>query len=98
MAEVALRREDSLLERWFQLAERRTDVGTEVRAGLTTFMVMSYIVVVNPVILSTGATIAGLDVSFPALVTSTCLVAAVMTLAMGLWANVPFALAPGLGI
>ena len=99
MAEVALEREsESLVERWFQLTARRTDVGTEVRAGLTTFMVMSYIIVVNPVILSTGASIAGLDVSFPALVTSTCLVAAVMTLAMGLWANVPFALAPGLGI
>jgi adenine/guanine/hypoxanthine permease len=99
MAEVALERDsDSLVERWFQLTARRTDVGTEVRAGLTTFMVMSYIIVVNPVILSTGASIAGLDVSFPALVTSTCLVAAVMTLAMGLWANVPFALAPGLGI
>ncbi len=99
MAQVALQREgDSLVERLFQLTARRTDVATEVRAGLTTFMVMSYIIVVNPVILSTGASIAGLDVSFPALVTSTCLVAAVMTLAMGLWANLPFALAPGLGI
>jgi adenine/guanine/hypoxanthine permease len=99
MAEVALRREgDSVLERWFQLTARRTDVGTEVRAGLTTFMVMSYIIVVNPVILSAGATIAQQDVSFPALVTSTCLVAALMTLAMGLWGNLPFALAPGLGI
>jgi AGZA family xanthine/uracil permease-like MFS transporter len=99
MAEVALRRpSDSLLERWFHLTARRTDVGTEVRAGLTTFMVMGYIIVVNPVILTTGATIAGLDVSFPAVVTSTCLVAAIMTLAMGFWANLPFALAPGLGI
>jgi AGZA family xanthine/uracil permease-like MFS transporter len=50
------------------------------------------------VILTTGAGIAGLDVSFPAVVTSTCLVAGVITLAMGLWANMPFALAPGLGI
>ena len=83
---------------WFHLSARRTDVGTEVRAGLTTFMVMAYIIIVNPVILTTGATIAGLDVSFPAVVTSTCLVAGVITLAMGLWANLPFALAPGLGI
>src|SRR4051794_17498667 len=99
MAEVALEREgDSGLERWFHLAKRRTDVGTEVRAGLTTFMVMSYIIVVNPVILTTGATISGQDVSFPAIVTSTCLVAALMCLAMGWWANLPFALAPGLGI
>lgn len=99
MAGVALRREEgSVLERWFHLTARRTDVATEVRAGLTTFMVMSYIIIVNPVILTTGATIAGLDVSFAAVVTSTCLVAALMTLAMGWWANVPFALAPGLGI
>jgi AGZA family xanthine/uracil permease-like MFS transporter len=86
------------LEKWFHLSGRRTDVGTEVRAGLTTFMVMSYIIIVNPVILTTGATIAGLDVSFAAVVTSTCLVAGVITLVMGLWANMPFALAPGLGI
>ncbi len=99
MAEVALERErGSALERWFHLTARGTDVGTEVRAGLTTFMVMSYIIIVNPVILTTGATIAGLDVSFPAVVTSTCLVAALTTLAMGWWANVPFAMAPGLGI
>jgi len=99
MAGVTLEHErGSVLERWFRLTERKTDVGTEVRAGLTTFMVMSYIIVVNPVILTTGATIAGQDVSFPAVVTSTCLVAALMCLAMGLWANVPFALAPGLGI
>lgn len=88
----------SALEVWFRLAERGTNVSTEVRAGLTTFMVMSYIIVVNPVILTTGATIAGLDVSFAAVVTSTCLIAAIATLAMGLYANVPFAIAPGLGI
>ncbi len=99
MADVAVPRpSESFVERWFKLTTRGTDVGTEVRAGLTTFVVMSYIIVVNPVILSTGATIAGQDISFPALVTSTCLVAAVMCLAMGLWANVPFALAPALGI
>jgi AGZA family xanthine/uracil permease-like MFS transporter len=100
MAQAALERRQggSILEQWFRLSARRTDVATEVRAGLTTFMVMGYIVVVNPVILTTGATIAGQDVSFAAVVTSTCLVAAVMTIAMGLWANVPFAMAPGLGI
>ena len=86
------------LERHFGLRERRTDLGTEVRAGLTTFMVMSYIIVVNAVVITSGATIAGLDVSVPAVVTSTCLVAGLMTLAMGLWANLPFALAPGMGI
>ncbi|MBA2448201.1 MAG: NCS2 family permease, partial [Chloroflexi bacterium] len=82
----------------FGLAERRTDVGTEVRAGLSTFMVMSYIIILNAVILTTGARIAGQDVVFPAVVTSTCLVAGLLTLAMGLGANLPFAIAPGLGI
>jgi AGZA family xanthine/uracil permease-like MFS transporter len=88
----------SALERRFRLSERATDVGTEVRAGLTTFMVMSYIIVVNAVVLTTGTRIAGQDVSFAAIVTSTCLVAGVISLAMGLVANVPFALAPGMGI
>src|SRR5437763_2366580 len=96
-AETLVRR-DSSLDRRFALSSRRTDRGTEVRAGLTTFIVMSYIIIVNPVVLTTGARIAGLDVSFPAVVTSTCLVAGLMTLLMGLWANLPFALAPGLGI
>ena len=91
-------RQGGFFERTFGLAERGTDVGTEVRAGLSTFMVMSYIIIVNAVVLTTGARIAGQDVAFPAVVTSTCLVAGVMTLAMGLWANVPFALAPGMGI
>jgi adenine/guanine/hypoxanthine permease len=86
------------LERQFGLARRGTAVGTEVRAGLTTFMVMSYIIVVNAVVLTSGAQIAGLDVSFPAVVTSTCLAAALLTLAMGLAANVPIALAPGMGL
>ena len=74
----------SALERRFHLSERATDVGTEVRAGLTTFMVMSYIIVVNAVVLTTGTRIAGQDVSFAAIVTSTCLVAGVISLAMGL--------------
>ena len=85
-------------ERWFRLAERGTDLPTEIRAGLTTFMVMSYIIVVNPVVLTSGARLAGLDVSFTAVLTSTCLVAGLCSLAMGLGANVPFALAPGMGV
>jgi adenine/guanine/hypoxanthine permease len=97
MARAVVARE-SFLERQFGLAERRTDVGTEVRAGLSTFMVMSYIIILNAVILTTGARIAGQDVVFPAVVTSTCLVAGLVTFAMGLWANLPFAIAPGLGI
>ena len=85
-------------ERLFNLSARGTGVGTEVRAGLTTFMVMSYIIVLNAVIITGGAQIAGLNVSFPAVVTSTCLVAGLMCAAMGLWANLPFAMAPGMGL
>ncbi len=97
MAGIAVAR-GAFMERQFELSRRGTDVATEVRAGLTTFMVMSYIIVVNAVVLTTGASIAGLNVSFPAVVTSTCLVAGLLSLAMGLGANVPFAMAPGMGI
>ena len=86
------------VEKFFHLHTRGSDVGTEVRAGLTTFMVMAYIIVLNAVILTTGAKVAGQDVVFPAIVTSTCLVAGIMCLAMGLWANLPFAMAPGMGL
>jgi adenine/guanine/hypoxanthine permease len=88
----------TLTERLFHLRMRRSDVSTEVRAGLTTFMVMAYIIVLNAVIITTGARVAGQDVVFPAIVTSTCLVAGLMCLAMGLWANLPFAMAPGMGL
>jgi AGZA family xanthine/uracil permease-like MFS transporter len=86
------------VERHFELAARGTTVATEVRAGLTTFVVMSYIIVLNAVILTTGTQIAGQNLPFPAVVTATCLVAGLMTLAMGLYANFPLALAPGMGL
>jgi AGZA family xanthine/uracil permease-like MFS transporter len=92
------RRAPAWAERWFRLSARGTDLSTEVRAGLTTFMVMSYIIVVNPVVLTTGARLGGVDVSFTAILTSTCLVAGLCSLAMGLGANLPFALAPGMGV
>lgn len=80
------------LERLFHLREHGTDVRTEVLAGLTTFVVMSYIIAVNPAVL--GA--AGLDAR--AVATSTCLVAGLLTIAMGIYTNRAFALAPGLGL
>jgi adenine/guanine/hypoxanthine permease len=89
---------ESWLERQFDLAARGATVATEVRAGLTTFMVMSYIIVLNAVILTTGTQIAGQNLPFPAVVTATCLVAGLMTLAMGLYANFPLAIAPGMGL
>lgn len=80
------------LDRMFRLTENATSVRTEVVAGTTTFMVMAYIIAVNPSILAA----AGLDSR--AVATSTCVVAGVMTLAMGLVTNRAFAMAPGLGL
>ena len=80
------------IARYFKFAERGTNLATEARAGLTTFMVMSYIIVVNPAILSN----AGIPIAAAA--AATALVAGVMTILMGVVANVPLALAAGLGI
>jgi AGZA family xanthine/uracil permease-like MFS transporter len=84
---------------FFKLAERGTTVGTEVKAGIATFMVMVYIVAVNPGILS-AAVAPGTDVQqFQiAAAAATALVAAIMTIAMGVFANYPIAIAAGLGI
>ena len=81
-----------MLEKLFKLSENRTNVRTEVLAGITTFLTMAYILAVNPDILSA----AGMDKS--AVFTATALSAAVATLVMALWANLPFALAPGMGL
>ena len=81
-----------MLERVFHLQENQTTVRRELLAGLTTFMTMGYIVVVNPQILSeTGMPVEGV-------LFATCLSAAVATLIMGLWANYPIALAPGMSL
>ncbi|SCK17056.1 NCS2 family permease [Vogesella sp. LIG4] len=81
-----------LLESLFKLKEHGTDVKTEVIAGFTTFLTMAYIVIVNPAILSTT----GMD--FSAVFVATCLAAALGTAIMGLVANYPIALAPGMGL
>ncbi|HEY0846856.1 MAG TPA: NCS2 family permease [Noviherbaspirillum sp.] len=81
-----------LLERLFKLKEQGTNVRTELLAGLTTFLTMAYIIFVNPSILG--------DAGMPkdAVFVATCLAAAVGTLVMGLYANYPIALAPGMGL
>lgn len=80
------------LERQFKLSERKTDVRTEVIAGITTFMTMGYIIFVNPGLLSkTG-------MPFGALMVSTCLAAALATVLMAFMANYPIALASGMGL
>src|SRR5512142_1409530 len=88
----------SFLERTFQLSARGTTVRREVLAGATTFVTMAYILFVNPQILSAVADRSGHTPAQAALLTSTALVAAVMTLAMGLFANLPLALAAGMGL
>jgi AGZA family xanthine/uracil permease-like MFS transporter len=88
------------LERYFRLGERGTTVGTELRAGVTTFMVMAYIIFVNPAVLGfVGVTgLEGRGLPFAATLTATCLTAGVLSIAMGLFTNYPLALAPGMGL
>lgn len=93
MARVASGGSGGLLERWFRLAEHRTNLRTEILAGLTTFLVMSYIIAVNPSILSFNGQLGVTQVA-----TVTCLVAGVMSIAMGLYTNLAIAIAPGLGL
>ncbi|MBW8334253.1 MAG: NCS2 family permease [Prolixibacteraceae bacterium] len=80
------------LNKYFKLGENKTTVRTEVLAGLTTFMTMAYILAVNPDILSA----AGMDKG--AVFTATALASLVATLVMALYAKLPFALAPGMGL
>jgi len=82
---------------FFRLSERGTSVGTEVRAGLTTFMVMAYIIFVNPSILS-GGPLQDLGPPFIPVAVATALAAGILTISMGLATNYPFALAAGLGL
>jgi AGZA family xanthine/uracil permease-like MFS transporter len=81
-----------LLDRYFKLTANQTSVKQEFLGGLTTFLTMAYIIVVNPQILSQ----AGMPVE--GVVFATCLSAAIGTLVMGLYANYPIGLAPGMGL
>ena len=81
-----------MFERLFRLQEHGTTVRTELVAGLTTFLTMAYIIFVNPAILG--------DAGMPkgAVFVATCLIAALGSVVMGLYANYPIALAPGMGL
>ncbi|MDD3942496.1 MAG: NCS2 family permease, partial [Sphaerochaetaceae bacterium] len=80
------------MEKLFKLSAHKTNVRTEVLAGVTTFLTMAYILIVNPLMLSE----AGMD--FGAVFTATALSSAIATLVMAFLANLPFALAPGMGL
>jgi len=81
-----------MIDKYFQLKERRTSVKIELIAGLTTFLTMAYIIAVNPAILSA----AGMDKE--ALIVVTCIMSGIATLTVGFLTNAPIAMAPGLGL
>src|SRR5665647_935975 len=85
---------NNALERFFKFKQWNTSLKRDTLAGLTTFIVMSYIIFVNPSILG----LEGKGLPFAAVLTSTCLVAGVMTLIMGLFTNRAYAIAPGMGL
>jgi AGZA family xanthine/uracil permease-like MFS transporter len=100
MSELAATFRRSTLDGYFKFAENGTTLARDTMAGVTTFIVMSYIIFVNPSILGFVG-IEGLqDIGLPfnGVLASTCLVAGVMTMAMGLFTNRAYAIAPGLGI
>nr|WP_318715358.1 NCS2 family permease [uncultured Treponema sp.] len=82
------------MEKFFKLKEKGTTVSKEIVAGITTFLAMAYILAVNPGMLSA----VGNGMTFPAVFTATAISSAIATLVMALWANLPVALAPGMGL
>ncbi|MEA2460666.1 MAG: adenine/guanine/hypoxanthine permease, partial [Actinomycetota bacterium] len=95
---VAVATRSGGLDGYFKIGERGSTVRTEVVAGFTTFMTMAYILFLNPIILNTLPDRNGLQLSIPQVLTVTALAAGITTLAMGLYANYPFAIAAGLGL
>ena len=100
MATMAAEVRGSALERRFRFAEQGTTLARDTMAGVTTFIVMSYIIFLNPIILSfTGVKgLEGKGLPFNGVLTATCVVAGVMTIIMGLYTNRAYAIAPGLGL
>ncbi|MFP5327644.1 MAG: solute carrier family 23 protein, partial [Acidimicrobiia bacterium] len=87
-----------VLDRYFGISDRGSTLRAEVRGGLATFFTMAYIVVLNPIILTSAKDVEGNSLDFAAVTTSTALVAAVMTIVMGIVGRYPLALAAGLGL
>ena len=85
------------LDRFFEITKRGSTIGTEIRGGLVTFVTMAYIVILNPIILSTPD-VAGDVLPGPAVAAATALTAGVMTVLFGVITRLPFAFAAGLGI
>ncbi|MCM1970482.1 MULTISPECIES: NCS2 family permease [unclassified Streptomyces] len=87
----------SWLDRYFHISKRGSNVGNEVRGGITTFMAMAYILLLNPLLLS-GKDVAGTTMAPAALITATAFAACITTLLMGFVGKVPLALAAGLSV
>jgi AGZA family xanthine/uracil permease-like MFS transporter len=98
----APRGRQSALDRYFKISQRGSTVEREIRGGVVTFFTMAYIIVLNPIILSSGVDKDGAHLGgangFTAIAAGTALVAGVMTILMGIVANYPLALATGLGL
>ncbi|MGD0655441.1 MAG: NCS2 family permease [Thermoguttaceae bacterium] len=86
-----------MFDRLFHLTENKTTVRTELLAGMTTFLTMAYIIVVQPAVLSGGMFNKATGMDFGSVTTATCLSAALATIVMGLYARYPIAQAPGMG-
>ncbi|MEV5499913.1 NCS2 family permease [Nonomuraea fuscirosea] len=87
-----------VLDRLFELSGRGSNIGREVRGGVTTFVAMAYIILLNPIILAGAQDVTGARLSIGELTTSTALAAAISTLLMAFVGNAPFGLAAGLGL
>lgn len=85
-------------DRFFEITRRGSTIGTEIRGGVVTFVTMAYIVILNPIILSSGTDVVGNQLGFSAVTAVTALTAGVMTILFGLVTRLPFAFAAGLGI
>jgi AGZA family xanthine/uracil permease-like MFS transporter len=90
-------KQGSALDRYFKISERGSNFSREIRGGFATFFAMSYIVVLNPLILR-GADASGATLGSPAVAAVTAFVAGILTILMGAWAKHPFAMATGLGV
>jgi AGZA family xanthine/uracil permease-like MFS transporter len=86
------------LDRFFEISARESTIAAEVRGGVVTFIAMAYIIVLNPIILSSASDVAGNKLGFTQVSAMTSLAAGVMTILFGVIARLPFAFAAGLGI
>lgn len=91
-------RSGGALDRYFEITKRGSSIPAEVRGGVVTFVTMAYIVILNPIILSSGTDVAGNTLDFAQVAAVTGLTAGVMTILFGVVARLPFAFAAGLGI